>query len=294
MRKLTSVEVDSVKVSKLLLEKQLVSSDCVLTVDEIFLQTSVQYHRGDFVGRDGERNFSKETAVLVIISLKKCISIATRALPKIEITGEWLKCEIKKHILDLVEVGFKVRVILDGHPSNVNVFTWLHEIFDGDNKNFIKHPAYADLATKTYLFFGVIHLFKNITNNLLNQKKFVFLSFQFDLVCDVIQAPEGYISWRMFNEVHERGENFLANLRKPPKITYQVTHVSTFAIFQESTTAATKSCFPNRLDAANFLTLFYQVFVLCNSKQRLNTSNQLGNAAIQGDHKSEIHLLVAE
>ena len=98
----------------------------------------------------------------------------------------------------------------------------------------------------------------------------------------------------MFNEVHERGENFLANLRKPPKITYQVTHVSTFAIFQESTTAATKSCFPNRLDAANFLTLFYQVFVLCNSKQRLNTSNQLGNAAIQGDHKSEIHLLVAE
>ena len=104
------------KVSKLLLEKQLVSSDCVLTVDEIFLQTSVQYHRGDFVGRDGERNLSKETAVFVIISLKKCISIATRALPKIEITGEWLKCEIKKHILDLVEVGFKVRVILDGSP----------------------------------------------------------------------------------------------------------------------------------------------------------------------------------
>ena len=38
--------------------------------------------------------------------------------PKTNITGEWLKCEINKCILDLAEVGFKVRaVITDDHPS---------------------------------------------------------------------------------------------------------------------------------------------------------------------------------
>ena len=102
--------------------------------------------------------------------------------------------------------------------------------------------------------------------------------------------------------MHERDENLQAYLRKAPKITYQVTHPRnnkqsvplTLATFQESTTAAIKSYFPNRLDAANFLTLFYKVFVICNSKQRFNTSNQLGNAAIQGDHKPEFLLLVAD
>ena len=43
------------------------------------------------------------------------------------------------------KVGFKVRVVItDDRPSNVNAFTRLHEIFDGDNKPFIKHLSYAD------------------------------------------------------------------------------------------------------------------------------------------------------
>ena len=68
----------------------------------------------------------------------------------------------------------------------------------------------------------------------------------------------------------------------------------TLAIFQESITAAIKIYFPNRLDGANVLTLFNNVFAICNSKQRFSTSNQLGNAAIQGDYKPEFLLLVAE
>ena len=126
----------------------------------------------------------------------------------------------------------------------MNAFTRLHAIFDGDNKTFIKDPAYADFATKAYLFFDIIHLLKNIRNNLLNQKKFLFPSFQFDLFHEAIHVPEGYISWRIFHEVHERNENLQAHLRKAPKITYQVTHPGNksvplaLAIFQESTTTA--------------------------------------------------------
>ena len=148
--------------------------------------------------------------------------------------------------------------ITDDHPSDVNAFTWLQEIFDGGNRTFIKQPAYSYLAIKRYLFFDVIHLFKNSRNNLLNQKKFVFSLFQFDLSCAAIHMQSVLL---------------------------------TLAIFQESTPAAIKCCFPNRLDAANFFTLFYEDFFICNSRQCVNTPNQFGNAAIQGDHKQELSSL---
>ena len=111
------------------------SSDCVLIV-EMYLQKSVQYHSSDLVGQDEERNLFKGIVVLIIVSLKMYISIAIQSLPDTKITREWLKCEINKCVLDLAEVGFKVRaVITDDHPSNVNAFTQLHEILDGDNKS---------------------------------------------------------------------------------------------------------------------------------------------------------------
>ena len=96
---------------------------------------------------------------------------------------------------------------------------------------------------------------------------------------EAIDVPGGYISRRIFHEVHEREENFQAHLRKAPKIRYKVTHpgnnklsaLLTLAIFQESITAVIKNLFPNRLEAANFLILSYKVFVICNSKQRFNT-----------------------
>ena len=116
-----------------------------------------------------------------------------------------------------------------------------------------------------------------------------------------MDVPDGYISRRIFYEVHEREENFQAHLRKSPKIRYKATHPGnnklsaplTLAIFQESMTAVIKKLFPNRLEAANFLILSYKTFIICNSKQRFNTSNQLGNVEIQGDHKQEFLLLAA-
>ena len=148
LKKSASGEVDSLKVAKLLLEKQTVSSDCVLVIDEKYLQKFVQYHSGDFVGQDEEG-----IVVLMIVSLKKPIQIVIRSLPETKITGEWLKCETNKCILNLAEGRFKVcAVITDDHPLNVNVFTRVHEIFYSDNKTFIKHPANADFETKPYLF----------------------------------------------------------------------------------------------------------------------------------------------
>ena len=59
LKKLTSCEVYLLKVVKLLLEKQTLSSDCVLITDEMYFKKSVQYHSGNFVGQDEEGNCSK-------------------------------------------------------------------------------------------------------------------------------------------------------------------------------------------------------------------------------------------
>ena len=131
-----------------------------------------------------------------------------------------------KCTLDLAKVGLKVRaVITDDHPSKVNGFTRLHEMFNVDNKTFIKHPAYADFATKTYLFFDTIHLFKN-RNNLLNLKKSAFPSFQFDLFHDTIYVPDIYMSWHIFHEVHERDENLQVHLKATNRVFHQLGNIS--------------------------------------------------------------------
>ena len=73
------------------------------------------------------------------------------------------------------------------------------------------------LQQKLICFSIVIHLFKNIGSNLLNQKKFAFSSFQFYLFHHAIHVPDGYIPWLIFHEVHETDENLQAPLRKAPK-----------------------------------------------------------------------------
>ena len=65
------------------------------------------------------------------------------------------------------------------------------------------------------------------------------------------------------------------------------------AILDETTTAAVLSYFPERNDAAQFLLLFHKLFVTLNSKQKFNTSNQLGNAAVKGDNKPTFYREIA-
>ena len=57
------------------------------------------------------------------------------------------------------------------------------------------------------------------------------------------------------------------------------------SVIHEIKTALFKNYFSNRSDGNNISSLFCKVFVIFNAKQCFNSSNQLGNAAAQGDHK---------
>ena len=46
-----------------------------------------------------------------------------------------------------------------------------------------------------------------------------------------------------------------------------------------------KSSFPDKHDAANNVSCFHKLFVICNSKQRFNSSNELAIAVVLADNK---------
>ena len=83
------------------------------------------------------------------------------------------------YIDDLAAVRFCVRgVVTENHSSNVNAFSKLVTTFDSNSALYIQHPLTSSKKKKkTYLFFDTVLIMKNIRNNLLNGKKFLFLEF---------------------------------------------------------------------------------------------------------------------
>ena len=95
---------------------------------------------------------------------------------------------------------------------------------------------------------------KNVRNNLLNAKKFVFHSFTFNVQGVVIISADGYISWSNLHSIYDQDSKLSANLRKANKLTYHVVHPGhnkqsvnlSLSIFHESTIVASKSFFPRK------------------------------------------------
>ena len=148
--------------------------------------------------------------------------------------------------------GIRVRVIVsDNHSANVLAYKLLLKAFGhlGDNL-FIEHDY-----QKIYLLHDAVHLIKNVRNNLLNYKRFIFPAFEYDGFEDPISFKGGQIfSWKLFHNVFEKDSLLEANLRKASKITHKALHPGNckqndpvaLAIFHESTSADLTSYFPEK------------------------------------------------
>ena len=91
--------------------------------------------------------------------------------------------------------GFNIRTIVcENHPSNLPSFKNLLQHFNQDlDELFIWYKL-----KKIYLFYDAVHLVKNIRNNLLNYKWFIFPSFKFHGFKDPIKVLGGEIKWIFF------------------------------------------------------------------------------------------------
>ena len=123
---------------------------------------------------------------------------------------------------DLTSAEFCVRGILpDNHALNVHAFSSLTAIFNFDSHQYINHSR--NFGKKTYLFYDTVHIMKNISNNLLNGKKFVFPEFIYNDGLNIdINFPAGFIQWKDLHNIYDKGLS--ANLNKAPKLSYQALH----------------------------------------------------------------------
>ena len=68
------------------------------------------------------------------------------------------------------------------------------------------------------------------------------------------------ISWKLLHEVYDKDEKLPANMKKASKLSYKAIHPGynkpsvplALAIFDQSTSAAIESYYPNWLDASSF------------------------------------------
>lgn len=292
LKKLTSGKLDPISSLKALKEHGSIAEDVILSFDEMYLQKCEEYAGGEIIGTNESGDLYKGVVCFMIIGLKSNIPYVIKTIPEKEISGEWLQDEIFRCLQQLHSNGFQVRgVVCDDHSSNVSAYKkLLAKYSDSPDSLYIKLNE-----RKIYLFFDTVHLMKNIRNNLLSRKRFLFPPFQFNELYDAILVAGGEISWNLFHKVYEKDKRLQANLKAAPKLNASVLHPGNckqsvpvaLAVFHPATSAAIKYYFPEKQDAASFLDLVHTWWTISNSKQKNNTSHRLGNAAVKDDKKPQ-------
>ena len=222
LNKIQQGGVDSIKALKVLKEKGEMSTDLILMVDEMYLQKAAQYQSGEYVGADEEGNLFKGIMAFMVVGLKESVPFVVQAIPEVTFNGQWLCEQIANNIENLANAGFCVRgLVSDNHSSNVNAFASLKALFKSDSNLYFEHPA--NHGKRTYMFFDVVHLLKNIRNNLLHAKQFVFPEFTYTHNGINVHSPQGYIGWADLYNIYDK--ELKGNLRKAPKLSYQALHL---------------------------------------------------------------------
>ena len=121
----------------------------------------------------------------------------------------------------LCTASFNVRaVITDNHATNVLVFKILRSKYGVEDNDLY----FTFMEHKIFNLYDSVHLMKNIRNNLLNAKRFVFPSFHFLEFEDAIHVNAGEISWHLLHNVHEEDEHLAGNLKKAFKLSHTTLH----------------------------------------------------------------------
>ena len=213
LQKLTKGGIDPIKSLKVLLRQEKVDSQCMLLIDEMYLQKSFQYHVGKVYGKDEHGEFYNGIVVFMVVGLRKSITYVIKTLPETKISGEWHNPQIIESLCSLHAAGFYVRaVITDSHSVNGVAFSFLKKDFLPIIQKKICLYFIHQEKSKVYLFYYSVHLLKNIWNNLLNAKRFLFLTFLFRGFSEDIKFNGGETSWHLLDCVYERYSNLQANL----------------------------------------------------------------------------------
>ena len=147
-----------------------------------------------------------------------------------------------------------------------------------------------------------MHLIKNVRNNLLERKRFLFPQFVCTDLFDEVRVAGGEISWSLLHDVQEKDAECQGNLRDVQKLSKTVLYPGNckqsvpvaLAIFDSSTKAAILKYFPQGQVSADFINLFYSWWMVFNSKQSFRNGYRLQDEAVEHDGKPIIFRKFAE
>ena len=193
--------------------------------------------------------------------------------------------QIEETLETLFESSFNVKaVITDNHSTKALSFKILRSKY-GEKENKL---SFTFLGHTIYNLYDSVHLIKNVRNKLVNSKRFVFPSFEFNEFEDNIHVDAGETHGTYYTM-------FMRNLKKAYKLTQKTLHPGNniqsvplaLNIFNDTTSAAILSYFPNEATAAAFLKVVNIWWIMSNSKSKYNTHNRFGNATTPCDKKTQ-------
>lgn len=146
------------------------SQDMIVTlmVDEIYIKQYLDYKGGNVVGNAFDsQELASSAHTFMISSIMSSYKDVVHILPVRTVTAELLHRVLKKVVLGLEEVGFKVlAVVSDNNSVNRKAMTF----FSNKPKMSIVYPHPADSSRPLFFVIDPVHLLKCIRNNWLNQK----------------------------------------------------------------------------------------------------------------------------
>ena len=168
----------------------------ILMVDEIHIKQYFDYKGGNVVGSAFNSTEAASSAfVFMISSVLSKFKDVVHILPAKTMKAEMLYAFIKRVIIGLEEIGFRVIcIVTNNNAINRKAMTHFHS--PPLCSTVYRHPAQA--SRPLFFMYDSVHLFKCIRNNWLNQKNadkcMIFPQFSFeDVVCDsvtrVCKAP---------------------------------------------------------------------------------------------------------
>lgn len=138
-----------------------------LMIDEIHIKKNLDYKGGDITGMSHDNSDLASSAhVFMITSLFSKYKDVVHILPVQKITADILFSFIKKIIIELEKIGFRVIVIVsDNNSINRKAVSF----FNNPLANFV-YPHPCDSHRPLFYCIDSVHLIKCVRNNWLNQK----------------------------------------------------------------------------------------------------------------------------
>ena len=171
------------------------SEDFCHLFDDMYLQKCYEYFGGELIGFDKNGQLYKGIVCFMIVWFEESIGYVIKSSPETTINATWLRDELFECLDILYQCDFNVcgAIIYNNRKSKMSTF---RKLLERNNEN-IDNLCVNYQCKKLYLFYDSVHLIKNIGNNLLSCKRFIFLSFTLHRFRD-IDLQSGELSWKMF------------------------------------------------------------------------------------------------